>query len=80
MAIFRLTGYGHVPYNVHVALNPTKETMKRSNRTIQVRVMMSPEEYKAFRLLAEKRGTDFSDMTRQLWHRELKTEKQGQAA
>jgi len=54
--------------------------MKRSNRTVQVRVMMSPEEYKAFRDLAEKRGTDFSDLTRQLWHRELKAEKEGKAA
>ena len=54
--------------------------MKRSKRTIQVRVMMSPEEYKAFRTLAEKRGTEFSDLTRQFWHRELKSEKEGQAA
>jgi len=42
--------------------------------------MLSPEERKAFFALAEKRGTDFSELVRLLLHRELKTEKQGQAA
>jgi len=41
--------------------------------------MLSPEEQKAFYSLAEKRGTDFSELVRQLLHRELRAEK-GQAA
>jgi hypothetical protein len=59
---------------------PLNGTMKRSNRTIQSRVMLSPEEQKAFNALAEKRGTHFSELVRQLLHRELKAEKTGQAA
>jgi len=54
--------------------------MKRSNRTVQGKVMLSPEEKKAFFALAERKGTDFSELARQLLHRELKAEKEGRAA
>lgn len=56
------------------------EEMKRSNRTAQAHVMLSPEEKLAFLELAEKRGTDLSDLVRQLLHRELKLEKKSEAA
>lgn len=55
------------------------EAMKRSNRTITVALRLSPEEREAFFQLAEKRGTDFSELARQLLHRELTAEK-GKAA
>lgn len=48
--------------------------MKRSNRSVQKILRVSPEEEKAFLDLAEKRGTGFSDLVRQLLHRELKAE------
>lgn len=54
--------------------------MKRSNRSIQKLIRVSPEEEKAFLDLAEKRGTDFSELVRQLLHRELRAEAKGQAA
>jgi hypothetical protein len=54
--------------------------MKRSNRTVQKRLMLSPEEDKAFTNLANRLGTDFSELTRQLLHRELKLQKQAGAA
>jgi len=54
-------------------------TMKRSNRTVQGKVMLSPEEKRVF-ALAEKRGTDFGELVRLLLHRELKAEKEGKAA
>jgi len=37
--------------------------------------MLSPEEDREFTELAIGRGTDFSDLTRQLLHRELKQER-----
>lgn len=43
--------------------------------------MLSPEEDKVFTKLATDRGTDFSELTRQLLYRELKLDKsQGQGA
>jgi hypothetical protein len=61
--------------------NHSREDMKRSNRTIQKRLMLSPEEDKVFTKLATDRGTDFSELTRQLLYRELKLDKsQGQGA
>ena len=58
----------------------TEEMMKRSNRTLIVQLRMSPEEKKAFEALAEKLGTNLSELLRQLAHRALRAEKQGQAA
>jgi len=72
-----ITGITHI---LMQSKSQTDGTMKRSNRTVQGKVMLSPEERKAFFALAEKRGTDFSELVRLLLHRELKTEKQGQAA
>jgi hypothetical protein len=62
------------------SISKRTEEMKRSNRTIRAGVMISPEEQKAFFALAEKRGTDFSELVRQLLYRELKAEKKGEAA
>jgi hypothetical protein len=56
------------------------EEMKRSNRTIAKQVRLSPEEWAAISVIIEDRGTDFSDLVRQLLYREIKTQKQGQAA
>lgn len=54
--------------------------IRRANRSVQQPVKLSPEEKKAFFELAEKRGTDFSELVRQLLHRELRAEEKGQAA
>lgn len=54
--------------------------IRRANRSVQQPVKLSPEEKKAFFDLAEKRGTDFSELVRQLLHRELRAEEKGQAA
>jgi hypothetical protein len=50
--------------------------MKRKNRSIIVGMRFSPEEKKAFRALADRRGTDLSELVRQLLHRELQASKQ----
>jgi predicted transcriptional regulator len=56
------------------------EAMKRSKRTVMTFVRLSPEEKKAFEALAERLGTDLSELIRQGLHAKLRTEKQGQAA
>jgi hypothetical protein len=54
--------------------------MKRSNRSVQKLVRLSPEENSGFVDLAEKRGTDFSELVRQLLHRELRAEQKAASA
>jgi len=49
--------------------------MKRGNRSDIVRIRFSPEEKKAFAALANARGTDLSELVRQLLHRELSASK-----
>jgi hypothetical protein len=49
--------------------------MKRSNRTVPQQIRLSPEEKRAFTKLAEDRGIDFSNLVRQLLHKELNSSK-----
>lgn len=57
-----------------------KDKVKRSKRTLVVVVRMSPEEKVAFMDLAEKLGTDLSELLRQLAHRELREQQKKAAA
>jgi hypothetical protein len=54
--------------------------MKRSNKSVQKLVLLSPEENSAFVDLAEKRGTDFSELVRKLLHCELRVEQKAASA
>jgi hypothetical protein len=49
--------------------------MKHGNRVFPKQIKISAEEEKAFTKLAEERGTNFSELVRQLLHRELQLSK-----
>jgi hypothetical protein len=54
---------------------------KRDYRSEVVRVRMTPKEKKTFTALAESRGLDISNLTRQALYRDLEeSKKKGQAA
>lgn len=56
------------------------ESMKRSNRSIVICLRLSPEEKEAFTAMAERLGTDLSELLRQLAHKALRSEESGKAA